>query len=177
MKERFSKNGERSAVTVISRFSSDAVFAEWYRGLLNYTERPFFESSIKFSDKDSFEDIIGKVHLYILLSVSKTGGIDFLPRGVNYTADTGKGTVEERTHLAKAILKSRGIKSYIAFRKNSPGLIDKILLYVPENMGRGYWLNFYGDGISDKMEPGSVAIVITGEGYNTIPVNPETCIR
>ncbi len=177
VKERFSKNSEKSAVTGISRFSSDAVFAEWYRGLLNYTEKPFLKSSINFSDKDSFEDIIGKVHLYILLSVSKTGGIDFNPRGINYTAGIGKGTVEERTLLAKAILQSRGIKSYIAFRKNSTGLIDKILLYVPENMGRDYWLNFYGDGISDKMEPGSVAIVITGDGYNTIPVNPETFIR
>ncbi|PKL18811.1 MAG: hypothetical protein CVV49_03875 [Spirochaetae bacterium HGW-Spirochaetae-5] len=177
VKERFSKNGEKSAVTGISRFSSDAVFAEWYRGLLNYSERPFPGSSIKFSDKDSFEDIIGKVHLYILSTVSKTGSINFNPGEIDYRADNIKGTVEERTHLAKAILQSRGIKSYIAFRKNSAGLIDKILLYVPENMGRDYWLNFYGDGISDKMETGSVAIVITGEGYNTIPVNPETCIR
>jgi hypothetical protein len=177
VKERFSKNDEKSAVTGISGFSSDAVFAEWYRGLLNYTERSFLQSNIEFSDKDSFKDIISNVHLHILLSVLKTGNIDFNPRRADYVSDTGKGTVEERTHLAKAILKNRGIKSNIAFVKNRTGLIDKILLYVPDNMGRDYWLNFYGEGISDIIEPGSVAIVITGDGYNTIPVNPETCIR
>lgn len=175
--ERFSKNNNKSAITDIFKFLSDAVFAEWYSGVLNYAAGPVSDSGIKFSGKESTGDVINKVHLYILSSVSKNGGINFNPGKINSADGFGRGTVEERTHLAKAILESRGIKSYIAFRKNSAGLIDKILLYVPGNRGRDYWLSFYGEGISDKIETGSVAIVLTGDGYKTIPVNPETYIR
>jgi hypothetical protein len=175
--ERFSKNNNKSAITGISRFLSDAVFAEWYSGVLNYTAESVSDGGIKFSGKESAGDVVNKVHLYILSSVSKSGGINFNPGKINSADGFGRGTVEERTHLAKGILESRGIKSYIAFRKNSAGLIDRILLYVPGNRGRDHWLSFYGEGISDKTETGSVAIVLTGDGYKTIPVNPETYIR
>ena len=110
-------------------------------------------------------------------SVSGRGDISFGPDEMNSVLRSGEGTVEERTLLAKVILEKNGIKSFISFRKNRDGLIEKIMLYVPEKRDSGYWLDFYGDGILEKMESGYEALVLTGEGFETFPVNPETCIR
>jgi len=176
-KERLSKNNLKSAVLDIHRFPDDKTFVKWYSGVIKYTEKSAAGVSVVPSKNESLESVIKNLHFNIITTISKRGVINFSPGKMENIIKRGEGTVEERTHLARGILESRGIKSFIAFSKNSLGLIDKILLYVPENRDRGYWLNFYGEGISDKIESGSDAIVITGEGYNTIPVNPETYIR
>jgi len=177
IKERFDEGSNEIAVSEILKFSSDSEFADWYSKVLAYEEKHAAEMNISVPENKKTENIIRGIHFYIMSSISNSGDLDFNPDEMESVLNLGKGTVEERTLLAKAILEKKGIKSFISFRKSKDGLIDKILLYVPEKRDRGYWLDFYGEGILDKMESGYDALVITGEGYETFPVNPETYIR
>jgi hypothetical protein len=175
--DRFDEDDKDHAVSDILKFSSDSKFAEWYNTVLTYAEKYADEISIKFTENDNTESIIKKIHFYVMSSVSDRGDISLGPEEINSVLSRGEGTVEERALLAKVILEKNGIKSFISFRKNRDGLIDRILLYVPEKRDSGYWLDFYGDGILEKMESGYEALVLTGESFETFPVNPETCIR
>lgn len=175
--DKFDEDDKRQAVSDILKFSSDSKFAEWYSKVLTYTEKYSDEIRITFPENDNIENALKKVHFYVMSSVSGRGDISFGPDEINSVLRRGEGTVEERTLLAKVILEKNGIKSFISFRKNRDGLIEKIMLYVPEKRDSGYWLDFYGDGILEKMESGYEALVLTGEGFETFPVNPETCIR
>lgn len=175
--DKFDEDDKEQAVTDILKFSSDRKFAEWYSKVIKYAEKNADEIKVTFSENDNTESILKKVHFYVMTSVSGRGDINFGPAEMNSVLARGEGTVEERTLLAKAILEKNGVKSFVSFRKNRGGLIDKMMLYVPEKRGSGYWLDFYGDSILEKMESGYEALVLTGEGFETFPVNPETCIR
>ncbi len=175
--EKLSDSDNDSIVAEISRFSSGDVFAGWYSNVISYSGKVSSEKISGLPEKENLTQFVRGLHFYIMSSISKTGEVDFSPRRSETVLLHGYGTVEERTLLAKAILEAKGIKSYVSFRKSKEGLIDKMLLFVPENRGSGYWVDFYGESISDKMESGYDAIVITGEGYETFPVNPETYIR
>jgi len=175
--EKISEDDMESIASEIMKFSSDRVFADWYGGVVKHACRPFTVKNLDVSKTESTEGKIRKVQHHLMSSISKKGEIDFNPSNAETVYNRGEGTVEERTLLAKTILEDVGVKTYISFKKNKAGLIDKILLYIPENRNRGYWLDLYGDGVLEKKDPGSDAIVITGEGFETFPVNPETYIR
>ncbi len=175
--ERFTDGDVDAVSSDIERFSSEKVFAGWYSNLITYAGKIPADKSTGLSEKNDIGNAAKEVHLYIMSSISKRGSIDFSPRKMDVVLTDGQGTVEERALCAKGVFESMGIKSFIAFKKNGGGLINKILLYVPGDRGSGFWLDFYGESISDKMESGSEALVITGEGFETFPVNPETYIR
>ena len=175
--DKFSEDQGKDVITEISRFPSDKFFALWYKNIINFSSKDFKGGDFEISGKNDLESKIRGIHFNIMAAVSKDGFINFNPRILDSVLSSGKGTVEEKTLLAKVILENKGIMSYVSFKKNRDGLIEKILLYVPENRDRGYWLDFYGEGILNNTESGSEALVITGEGYETFTVNPETCIR
>ena len=177
LNRKFSRDENTKLVSDVSRFSSDKTFAEWYSNVILYSSKTFALKNAEIVKGSDTAGRIKEVHFFVMSSITKHGVLNFNPRKLESVMIRHNGTVEERTHLAKAILENRGIKSFIAFKKNRDGLIEKILLYVPEKRDSGYWLDFYGDGISDKMESGYDALVITGEGYETFKINPETYIR
>jgi len=175
--EKFSEDQDESVLSEISRFPSDQFFAGWYRNVIIFSSENFNLAGPEISENNDLGSKIRGVHFNIMSSVLKEGFINFNPRRMESVLLSGKGTVEEKTLVAKAVLGKKGIMSYISFKKNRDGLIDRILLYVPENRNRGYWLDFYGEVILNNTEPGSEALVITGEGCQTFTVNPETYIR
>lgn len=177
IRENFSEDMNETVATDISRFSSVIKFTEWYGNLIKYYGKTFSDSSLKSLNTDNRHDIIKGIHYRVLSSISRRGGINFNPDNPDSVLASGEGTVEERTLLAKTLLGKKGIISFIAFRKGKNELIDRILLYVPEDRDKGYWLDFYGESVLFKIEAGYEALVITGEGYKTFPVNPETYIR
>jgi len=175
--ERFSRGDTEAAVSEISKFSSEKVFSQWYNKVVIYATESAGTKNLRESGKEDLEKVIKGVHFYIMSSITKRGSVNFNPDKVSSVLKNGEGTVEERTLAGKVLLESNGIQSSISFAKNKSGLINKILLYVPGNGDKGYWLDFYGEGLLDKTESGFDAIVITGEGFKTFPVNPETYIR
>ncbi len=176
-KERFSGESREQVISGIFRFSSDKAFALWYRNVIAFSSERFNIGGSPLPLKEDLKGKVDSVHFSVMSSVAGEGSVNFNPRKMQAVLSSGRGTVEEKTLLARNILEKNGIISYVSFTKNRRGLIEKILLYVPENRNRGYWLDFYGEGISNNMESGSEALVITGEGYQTFKVNPETCIR
>lgn len=175
--EKFEEGDSESVVSEILKFLSDSAAAEWYSKVISYSGKHAIRVKMEISENEKTENIIKWIHFYVMASVSKRDSVNFSPGDTASVLTNGRGSVEERTLLAKAILDQKGIKSFISFRKNRTGLIDRILLYVPEKRDSGYWLDFYGEGILDKTESGYDALVITGEGCETFPVNPETYIR
>jgi len=175
--EKFSEGDSDNAVSEILRFSSDRVFAEWYSKVIIYAGKLAVVNDSEVFDNENMKSALKRIHFNIMTSISKRGDVNFNPRKAEFILKHREGTVEERTLLAKAILENNGVRSFISFKKSREGLINKVLLYVPENRGRGYWIDFYGEGIINNLESGSDAIVLTGEGFETFPVNPETYIR
>jgi len=177
VREKFSEEDRKSVVSEILKFPSESIFVEWYSFIIRYAGKPDADYNKEFMKEYNKADMIKEVHSYVMSVISKRGYITFTPRNSGLVLRDGAGTVEERTLLAKMILEKRGIVSFVSFKKGKNGLIEKILLYIPENRDKGYWLDFYGEVNFNKMESGYDALVITGEGYKTFPVNPETYIR
>lgn len=169
------RNSDQKISLSIIRFGSDRDFALWYRGILCWVDRSFPVNEI-FADNSQLENIVRGIHADVINGIVKRGGVNFNPDIAERVLADRRGTVEERTYLARMLFANRGIKSFIAFRKNGNGGADRILLYVPEGIKRGYWLDFYCDYKSDNQK-GFNALVITGDGYETVPVNSDRYIR
>lgn len=175
--KRFSRSEKERVSSKISKFSSERNFAEWYKKISDFTGQFTAEKNTEFAAGDSFEKKLKSIHFYVMSEIIKSGNINLRPDKIERVLSSGKGTVEEKTHLAKAILEKLGIKSYISFIKSGSELINKILLYVPENKNSGYWLDFSGEGFPENIKPGYIAFVITGDGCIALPVNPVKYIR
>jgi hypothetical protein len=176
VKDRFADDDNSAVNSEIYRFSSDAVFSKWYYGIISgmgrYKNIPF-----NIQGALNFLELVKKIHFHVMASVSKSGDINFNPRRPDHVLRQGKGTVEEKTHLAKIILENKGIKPFISYLKNSRGFPEKILLFVPEKKGKGLLLDFYGDNPANESITGKEAFIITAEGYEKISVNNYVYIR
>lgn len=175
--DRFSESDKQKVFSKVLKFSSERNFAQWYNNLTFFSDKFTIGENFKFQKTDSLKTTLEVVHLYVMTAILKRGEINFNPDKLENVLFNGKGTVEERTLFARGILLKLGIKSYISFKKDKDEIINKILLYVPENKISGYWLDFYGEGFKENLKSGNNAFVITGDGCITFPVNHERYIR
>lgn len=175
-KDKFSDDDNNRVVSDILRFSSEGDFAAWYREIIT-SMGGYNNVKLNISGDADTEDIIKKIYLRVMTQVSKTGEINFHPARPDVVLTQGKGTVEERTLIAKTIFDSKGIKSFVSFIRDKNGNPEKILLYIPEKKGEGLWLNFYGDSSFTESAAENDAIVLTADGYKMIPVKSGIFIK
>ena len=127
-------------------------FIRWYSGLLEGRDRFREAADLAFLKKEGAAGTIRSVYDQVAHRLALTGNALYYPEHADDTWSRKSGTGEDKVILAKAILEGLGIESHIAFSTKiempdfgsfiSPHVFTSILLHVPVEGGRGYWLDF-----------------------------------
>lgn len=170
-----------------STMSDLSDFVIWYNGLCEgypFVDVEIIKEKLK---NPGVQDIIRRVYDYISAGIDITGDVLYYPESPENTLYNRKGTVEDRTHLAKAVLSGLGIRSYLAFARRgdlpdtgdfvSPHNFTDILLYVPLDVQKCLWLDFssqyYQCGVVNEGVVDTDAIVIIGNSYEIKKIKEE----
>ncbi len=153
-------------------------FTRWYNGLLSgkgEIRNPPETAPLK---GGTVEETICRTYEYAARKTGMQNNVLYYPGTPEDTLYIGRGTPEDKTVLAKSILDSFGIVSYIAFvpAKHLPqakmfpstAVFSQILLYVPLENDRGTWLDFSGTyypcGMVNSQADGGTALVLLKNG-------------
>ncbi len=153
--------------------------AAWYGGLLRGAGVIDGEKCrAMFGNRDTGETIRA-VYEHIVKHVELRNGRLYYPGRAEDTLYAGRGSAEDRAVLARAMLSSLGISSFLALASRSddpdtppvvsPSLFSDVLVYAPLRRGRGVWMDFSGEqlpfgSVSAGLEERD-AMVLLGGGY------------
>ncbi len=162
-----------------STMSDMREFVCWYNGLLRGTSRidPEF-CRARFAGGDT-DTTLKKVYEYVARDVDLRSRLLYYPGVAEDTSYIKRGTAEDKTVLAKAILENLGIASFLALARPadfpatgefvSPHIFTDVLLFVPLSRDRGMWMDFADEhlecGAVRETIEGRTATVIVGDGY------------
>jgi hypothetical protein len=153
-------------------------FIIWYNGLL----RGVFEidhSRVERFRGDDVRDVVVKVYDFVSREIDLLTNVLYFPEKAQNTLFKKSGSTEDKVILAKSILNSMGIKSYIAFARDgdlpdvgsfiSPDIFSKILLYIPLDRQNEIWMDFsnqyYRCGVVDENVVGTEAVILVRNDY------------
>lgn len=162
----------------VSTMQDHKDFAQWYNGLLQGVFKLEPGDDKRFTGKTQGE-IIEKVFNYVAGEIELGSDLIYYPGRAKDTDYRKRGTVEDKVILAKSILDSLSIRSYISFASStllpvvkdfvSPAIYDHILLYVPLNINTGVWMDFSKQfskyGTVDEKINNTDALVLVSDGY------------
>jgi len=142
-------------------------FVAWYGGLIREASGKSPLNNRVPVRKCKLEETISDVYDFVR-EIEPDGTMMFYPLPPETTLFRKKGSVENKALLARALLKDRGIRSYIALARNrslpeageavTHDYFTAILLYVPLDIDNALWLDF-----SDRRYPcGVIADNISG---------------
>jgi hypothetical protein len=147
---------------------------EWYGGIFPDYESFILEDMAAGMKGKNIEDTVRNIYRHVSGSIMQERNILFHPENPATVLYRKSGTPEDKVFAARALLKSSGIRSYVALARSrncpenstplSPDFFDSILLYVPLTGERGYWLDFldpdYSCGTVSPAIDGSEAYLI-----------------
>jgi hypothetical protein len=153
-------------------------FAAWYNGLRAGRDGPLASPADAFK-KDTIEETVTAVYNFIARDIELQRAVLFYPEYAENTFFRKRGTPEDKVILARAMLNSLGIKSYIAFARNrnlpdTDGYVyhdyfTHVLLYVPLEINNALWLDFSNRfdrcGVTADSVAGSNALVLVNNSY------------
>ena len=154
-----------------------ADFSQWYMGLV-YGKDKISDYNVDPALKgNSTEETVKKIYDFASRGIELSPGWMYYPDTPDNTIYGRTGTAENRVLLAKSLLEAFGIKGYIAFARNrllppvkdfySPEIFSDILLYVPLDIKKGFWLDFSTSGLPYGFVRGSLngtdALVLVGK--------------
>jgi hypothetical protein len=126
-------------------------FATWYNGLCAGRDGPL-ESPADSFKKNTIEETITAIYNFIARDIELQRAALFYPEHAENTLFRKRGSPEDKVILARAMLESLGIKSYVAFARNRNlpdagayvyhDYFTHILLYVPLEINKALWLDF-----------------------------------
>ncbi|MCP4138654.1 MAG: DUF3858 domain-containing protein [bacterium] len=153
-----------SSLTALPNFSFTTMntfkdFITWYNGLLRGKDMPLTRELVETLKKEIIKDqststleVIKKVYDFVSREIDLQKNVLYYPERPHNVLAKKRGTVEDKAILAKAILESLGIRSYIAFTGKqywpdfngfiSPYVFSNILLYVPLDLENSLWIDF-----------------------------------
>jgi hypothetical protein len=164
-----------------------ADFTQWYMGLV-YGKDKISGCNVDQALKgNSTEDTVKKIYEYTARGIELSLGWIYYPDAPDNTIYLRSGTSENRVLLAKALLETFGIKSYIAFARNrllppvseyySPEIFSDIILYVPVDINKSIWLDFGSTGLPCGYVRGSLngtdALIIIGKNSVWKKISPD----
>ena len=153
-------------------------FVAWYNGLRAGRDGPLASPADSFK-KDTIEETITAVYNFIARDIELQRAVLFYPEYAENTLFRKRGSPEDKVILARAMLDSLGVKSYIAFARNRylpdagtyvyHDYFTHILLYVPLEINNALWLDFSNRfdrcGITADSIAGSNALVLVNNSY------------
>jgi len=153
-------------------------FVVWYNGLCAGRSGPLASPADSFK-KGSIEETIAAVYDFIARDIELQRALLFYPEYADNTLFRKRGSPEDKVILARAMLDSLGVKSYVAFARNKyipdagtyvfHDYFTHILLYVPLEMNNSLWLDFSNRfdrcGITAESINGSNALVLVNDSY------------
>ena len=164
-------------------------FVIWYNGLLRGNVK--VDGSVERFRGDDVGNAVVKVYDFVSREIDLLTNVLYFPEKAQNTLFKKSGSVEDKVILAKSILSSIGIKSYIAFARDgdlphigsfiSPGIFSKILLYVPLDRQNEIWMDFsnqyYRCGVVDESVVGTEAVVLVRNDYEIKEITDSTVNR
>ncbi|MBN1495832.1 MAG: DUF3857 domain-containing protein [Spirochaetes bacterium] len=153
-------------------------FVAWYGGLIREAsgQSPLNGVPVR---KGSLEETITGVYDFVVREIEPGASVMFYPVPPETTLFRKKGSVENRVLLARALLRDRGIRSYIALARDKslsePGdavthdYFNTLLLYVPLDIDNALWLDFsdrrFPCGVTAENISGVAALVMMHDSF------------
>lgn len=163
----------------ISSMEDEDDFVNWYQGMLvGKTTLPasFSPDSLK---GGTIEKTIANVYEFVSRGIKLSDESQYHPEDLADILGRKRGSAENKSLLARAILQRLGIAAYLSFARDtylpdpggfvSPDNFTSTLLYVPLDMNDSRWLDFSNSyfrcgNVADSLA-GSRGLVILHRGY------------